>query len=159
MKKVAIAIAFLVIAVSFSLAQKTTPTARTKAVSAKEISGLPAGRKYQMDLTKKGTIYNLPAGVDYSRVQVRTAKGEMTLAELLKKTGKTMTGKVRVGMTSDIRSQKLGLARLGGGRLNFNCEGLLCSCSGDEDCNDMFVRGGCGDIAVCDERGCWCLRI
>src|SRR6185503_21350434 len=109
MKKVAIAIAFLVIAVSFSLAQKTTPTARTRAVSAKEISGLPAGRKYQMDLTKKGTIYNLPANVDYSRIQVRTAKGEMTLAELLKKTGKTMTGKVRVGMTSDIRSQKLGL--------------------------------------------------
>ena len=159
MKKVAIAITFLAIAFSFSLAQRTAPTARTKAVSAKTISSLPAGKNYEVDLTRKGTIYTLPPGVDYSRVRVRTAKGEMSMADLLKKTGKTMTGKVRVGMTSDIRSQKLGLARLGGGRLNFNCEGLLCSCSGDEDCNDMFVRGGCGDIAVCDERGCWCLRI
>jgi hypothetical protein len=159
MKKVVIAITFLVIAVSFSLAQKTTPTARTRVVSAKEISGLPAGRKYQVDLTRKGTIYTLPANVDYSRVQVRTAKGEMTLADLLKKTGKTTTGKLRVGMTSDIRNQKLALSRIGGVTLNFNCEGLLCSCSGDDDCNDMFTRGGCGDIAACDERGCWCFRI
>ena len=159
MKKVTIAITFLAIAFSLSLAQKTTPTARTRVVSAKEISGLPAGRKYQVDLTRKGTIYNLPADVDYSRVQVRTAKGEMTLAELLKKTGKTMTGKVRVGMTSDIRGQKLALSRGGGGTLNYNCEGLLCTCSGDVDCNDMFTKAACGDIAVCDERGCWCLRI
>jgi hypothetical protein len=159
MKKVTIAITFLVIAFSLSLAQRTVPTARTKVVSAKTVSGLPAGKKYEVDLTRKGTIYNLAADVDYSRVRVRTAKGEMSMADLLKKTGKTMTGKVRVGMTSDIRSQKLGLARLGGGRLNFNCEGLLCSCSGDDDCNDMFTTGGCGDIAVCDERGCWCLRI
>ena len=159
MKKVTIAITFLVIAFSLSLAQRTAPTARTKVVSAKTVSGLPAGKKYEVDLTRKGTIYNLAADVDYSRVRVRTAKGEMSMADLLKKTGKTMTGKVRVGMTSDIRSQKLGLARLGGGRLNFNCEGLLCSCSGDDDCNDMFTTGGCGDIAVCDERGCWCLRI
>jgi hypothetical protein len=159
MKKVTIAITFLVIAFSLSLAQRTVPPARTKVVSAKTVSGLPAGKKYEVDLTRKGTIYNLAADVDYSRVRVRTAKGEMSMADLLKKTGKTMTGKVRVGMTSDIRSQKLGLARLGGGRLNFNCEGLLCSCSGDDDCNDMFTTGGCGDIAVCDERGCWCLRI
>jgi hypothetical protein len=159
MKKVAIAITFLAIAFSFSLAQRTAPTARTKVVSAKEISGLPAGKKYEVDLTRKGTIYNLPANADYSRVRVRTAKGEMTMAELLKKTGKTMTGKVRVGMTSDIRGQKLALSRPGGGTLNYSCEGLLCSCSGDADCNDLFTTDLCGDIAVCDERGCWCLRI
>ena len=159
MKKIAIAISFVVLAVSFSLAQKTTPAARTRAVSAKTISSMPAGRKYDVDLTRKGTIYNLDAGADYSRVRVRTATGEMSLTDLLKKTGKTTTGKLRIGTTADIRSQKLSLARIGGGRLNFNCEGILCTCSGDEDCNDMFTKAACGDIAVCDERGCWCFRI
>lgn len=125
-------------------------------VTSKTIAAQPAGKAYSLDLTRAGTIYNLPAGVDYSRIQVRTAKGEMTMAELLKKSGRS--GKVRVGMTSDIRSQRLSLARPTG-TLNYNCEGLMCTCTGDADCNDMFTKAGCGDIAVCDERGCACLRI
>jgi hypothetical protein len=159
MKKVTIAITFLVIAFSLSLAQRTAPTARTRVVSAKTISGLAAGKKYELNLTRKGTIYNLAPGVDYSRIRVRTAKGEMTIADLLKKSGKTVTGNLRVGMTSDIRNQKLGLARIGGGSLNYNCQDLLCTCSGDDDCNDMFTKEACGFFSMCDERGCWCLLI
>jgi hypothetical protein len=47
-------------------------------------------------------------------------------------------------------------------RLGFECSGLLCSCSGDEDCNDLFTTGLCGD-AICFEGAggdvvCLCLR-
>jgi len=82
----------------------------------------------------------------------------MTVADLIKKSGKNITGKVRVGMTSDIRTQKLGLARRvgGGGRLNFSCGDLACVCSGDDDCNDLFTSTNCGPIAVCYEDGCFC---
>jgi hypothetical protein len=46
--------------------------------------------------------------------------------------------------------------------LGFECGGLICACSGDDDCNDLFTSGLCG-AAVCfpDKRGgvvCVCLR-
>jgi hypothetical protein len=164
MKKVGLALTLLSLAFSFSIAQKETPKKvpiKVVGVTARTVAGRPAGKAYPLDLTRKGTIYNLAADVDYSRVQVRTAKGEIwTMADLLKKTGRAVSGKLRIGLTSDIRAQKLSLARISGGTtLNYNCEGILCSCTGDEDCNDMFTKEACGDIAACDERGCWCFRI
>lgn len=58
---------------------------------------------------------------------------------------------------------RFGLGRVGpiadgGGRLGFSCDRLTCDCSGDDDCNDMFSSGVCGDIAFCSETGCWCFR-
>jgi hypothetical protein len=54
--------------------------------------------------------------------------------------------------------------RLGGfGRrtLGYTCDGGLCSCSGEDDCNDMFSGTDCnGKIEYCDESGpvvaCYC---
>lgn len=48
--------------------------------------------------------------------------------------------------------------------LGFTCSGLRCTCSGDDDCNDMFSTGLCGDVAQCyeDSNGgvrCECLRL
>lgn len=50
---------------------------------------------------------------------------------------------------------------ISGGQLSlgFTCKGLLCSCNGDNDCNDMFTSNVCGEFALCDETGCYCLRI
>lgn len=47
-------------------------------------------------------------------------------------------------------------------RLGFECSGLLCICTGDADCNDLFSSGLCGD-GICFEDGsgnvvCLCLR-
>jgi len=162
MKKIGLALTLLSLAFSFVIAQKETPKkvqVKEVGVTARTVASRPAGKAYSLDLTKKGTIYGLAADVDYSRVQIHTAKGDTTMADLLKKTGRAVSGKLRVGLTSDIKAQKLSLTRVSGGTLNFNCEGILCSCSGDDDCNDMFTRGGCGDIAACDERGCWCFRL
>jgi hypothetical protein len=55
---------------------------------------------------------------------------------------------------SGINRTSIGVAKMG-----YTCEGLACSCVGDEDCNDMFLHGGCGDIAQCSSDGtCWCFK-
>lgn len=50
--------------------------------------------------------------------------------------------------------------QLNPGSSEFTCEGLACTCSGDDDCNDMFTSNVCGDLAYCDaDTGeCHCLR-
>lgn len=49
---------------------------------------------------------------------------------------------------------------IGGTKIaGFACDGALCTCKGDEDCNDMFTNAGCGDVAQCHAEGdCWCFR-
>src|SRR5687768_1146041 len=47
-------------------------------------------------------------------------------------------------------------------QLGFECSGPLCICSGDDDCNDLFSTGLCGD-GICFEDGdggvvCICIR-
>ncbi len=154
MKKLVLVLSLVILSFGLTAGQKRP------SIKQVQITSQTVGKQStSIDLTSKGTIYTLAAGVDYSRIRVRTSKGEMTMADLLKKTGKSVSGKLRVGMTSDIRTQKLNLTRMSGRTLNFSCEGILCTCSGDDDCNDMFTRGGCGDIAVCDEHGCWCFRL
>lgn len=48
----------------------------------------------------------------------------------------------------------------GGTSVGYTCDGLLCKCTGDVDCNDM--AGVCGTIATCDETHepvtCQCLK-
>lgn len=50
----------------------------------------------------------------------------------------------------------------GGTTARYSCEGMLCSCTGTNDCNDMFTTAGCGDVASCDTSGteekCSCLK-
>lgn len=170
MKKIILLGTILLMAVGFTTAQKTTTTTtqRTTAdtarkpikqveVSSRTVKGQPAGRKYMVDLTKSGTVYNLAKDVDPTQVQVKTAKGNMTVAELLRKSGKTITGPLSVGITSDVRTQRFG-SRVGGNRL-VDCGDLACVCTGDDDCNDLFTSGKCGPIAVCYPDGCVCIRI
>jgi hypothetical protein len=157
MKKIILAVTLLSLAFSFTTAQKKSAIKHVP-VTAATIAGQPTGKAYMMDLTRKGTIYSLAAGIDYSQVRVRTSKGEMTMADLLKKAGKSVSGKLRVGMPSDMRTQKLGLTRISGGPLNYNCSGILCTCTGDDDCNDMFTKEACS-IALCPDDGCWCINL
>jgi len=158
MKKTVIAITFLAIAFSFSLAQKTATTARSKAVSAATIANLPRGKTYSVDLTRKGTIYNFTGdGTDFSRVAVRTSAGVKTMGELLKQSNTEIKGRLAVGMPTDLRGQKL--PTTGGTTVNFQCSGLFCGCSGDVDCNNMFSGSACGSIAWCnlDTGRCYCV--
>ena len=152
----------ILLVVGFGSAQKRTIEPDKKPIKQVELTtrtlnAQTPGKQYTIDLTKAGTIYNIAADLDRSRVQIHTAKGDMTIAELLRKSGKTVDGSIRIGMTSDLRAQRLG-TRTGPGRLNYTCGDLGCSCSGDEDCNDMFNSNACGPVAVCNLDGCICLR-
>jgi hypothetical protein len=156
MKKIAIAMTLLVITFSFTLAQKTTTAAKRKTVSADAIAKLPAGKTYELDLTRKGTIYNFNGdATDFSRVTVKTAAGVKTMAELLKQSAAKGKGQLVVGMPSDMRGLKLSPAT--GGTVNFTCSGLFCGCTGDIDCNNMFSGGACGSIAWCYNDRCYCV--
>jgi hypothetical protein len=170
MRRIILTATVLLMAIGLTTAQKTGSTVpktrpeveKVKPIKQVEVSSLtvkgqPRGKHYTMDLTKSGAIYNLAADVDTSQVQVRTSKGTMTVAELLRKSGKTITGPLHLGMTSDVRAQRFG-TRLGGGRLNYDCSDLACSCTGDDDCNDLFTSTKCGPIAVCYPDGCICIR-
>ena len=131
-------------------------------VTAKIIATQPQGKAYTLDLTRPGTIYKLAADVDYNRIDVHTLKGNRTMAELLKKAGKSFSGELRIGMTGDIHNLIVGQHRLSRGGLNYHCEGLVCVCNSDDDCNDLFTSGVCGPIGMCVERqgkliSCSCL--
>lgn len=159
MKKTVIATTLVVIAFSFSLAQKKPTPAKTKAVPAATISNLPMGKTYVVNLTRKGTIYTFNGdGTDFSRVTVRTAEGDKTMAELLKKSETRVTGQLAVGTPTDMRGQKLSQSPVGG-TMNFTCAGLICGCTGDEDCNKMFSGSACGSIAWCNLNTgrCYCV--
>jgi hypothetical protein len=149
----------LVVSFAFGLAVAQTRVAvKEVKVTSSLVTKQPKGKAYSVDLTRRDTFYVVAADADRSRIQVRTSKGNMSLASLLQKSNRTMTGTMRIGATSVIRTHLPTIAT-NPGTMHFNCEGLLCTCSGDADCNDMFTNGGCGDIAACDERGCWCLTL
>ena len=44
--------------------------------------------------------------------------------------------------------------------LDFTCGPTRCTCTGGEDCNDMFASGVCsvGPGTGCSELSCWCKR-
>jgi len=47
-------------------------------------------------------------------------------------------------------------------RLGFQCGFFVCTCTGDDDCNDLFDGTECGGDAVCitdDAGGVWCICV
>jgi hypothetical protein len=159
MKKMVITAFLLLFGLSFTFtsAQKIPPVKRVQ-VTSKTIAGRRPNQAYVLDFTRKGTIYSLATGSDYSRVRLHTSKGDRQVSELIG--GRTIKGNLIVGLTADLRGQKLGLGRTGG-TLQFDCsDPLKCTCTGDEDCNDLFSTGKCGDVASCDtgEGKCWCFK-
>jgi hypothetical protein len=109
-----------------------------------------ADKNYTIDLTASGKIYGLPSDVDMAKVRLHTLKGNITVAQALKNAGKTVSGPIRVGTTSDFAAQFAARGIRPGHRgENWSCSELVCVCQGDEDCDQLFTWGPCGSIAVC----------
>jgi hypothetical protein len=154
MKKLILTLILLTLAVSFIAAQQSElgrkePAIKQVQVTAKTISTHPAGKAYVLDLTGKQTrmIYTLAADIDYSHVQVRTSSGEMALKEVIGKAG--ASGRLLVGTPPDMLSTGLKSLRMsssaqsrGGGNRFIGCDGAICICTGDDDCNRMLGPGG-----------------
>lgn len=153
----AAAVALLLIG---SVVAQTKPAIRREQVSDVISRDMVAEKGYTVDLTRRGKVYTVASEVDRNKVRLHTSKGDLTVAEVLSRAGKRISGPVRVGTTADMRAQFRGRGvGVGGGRRNFTCGDLACVCSGDDDCNDMFTNGGCGPIAVCYPDGCVCVKL
>ena len=131
MKRLLLVLTALCVAVLFSNAQ--VPRSTAARVKTQEIQRQPGTKVSTLDLSQKGTIYSIAKDADVNRLKVHTKDGDWTVAELIKKSGHEITGKLRVGLTSDVRSQKLGLRRIGAIRLNYDCGDLACHCTGDDE--------------------------
>jgi hypothetical protein len=177
MKKIILVVTLLTLAFGFTTAQRK-PVGQKEApikqvqVSAQTVSTQPAGKAYVLDLTSKDkrTIYTLVAGIDYSRVQIRTSSGETAMKDVISKAG--ASGRLLVGTPRDMLSTGLKSLRMtssalsrGSGNRFIGCDGSFCICTGDEDCNKMLSPGGeCpeGSSVVCWGSGasaaCICVR-
>jgi hypothetical protein len=147
-------------------------TVRKIQVTSQTLASLQAGKSYVIDLSRKGTVYNVASGVDYSRIQVRNAAGKvMTLNELINKGGskakKPSAGQPLVlGTVKDLRTTKntTGRSPASRGSRIIACDGGVCACTGEDDCIDMLGENGvCGmdAFAYCSGYGndTWCVCI
>jgi hypothetical protein len=170
MKKIILSLILVSAALSFTFAQKSNPV-KSVDVTARSIASQPADKPLVIDLTHNGTVYNLAAGIDYSRVQVRAATGEIAVDRL---TGRFRTdAPVLLGNAADLRAGHFGFSPNDGLRVsnpgvsNATCEFGLCGCTGYHDCNDLDRSGtcavgtwSCGVWKVgpsTGKRGCVCL--
>lgn len=154
-----------------------------------DLAALPPGEQSVIDLALDDVVYRVdaPASLADERIVVRSAAGhEETLGVVLE--GREASGVRKLtlaGDPGDIDALRRGVpaevapegevagaseallstgsfGSVGcGGSLSFSCGWFTCSCTGDDDCNDMFCSGVCGGDAVCDETSgtyCWCVR-
>ena len=177
MKKIIFGVILLTLAVGFTnaqkkpVAQKETPIKQVQ-VTAQTVEKQPAGKAYVIDLNRKDTksIYTLAAGVDFSRVRVRTSSGETAMKDVITKTG--ASGRLLVGTPGDMLANGLKMLHMsssaqsrGSGNRFIGCDGSVCICTGDGDCNKMLSPGGdCpeGSYVFCwgsgESAACVCIR-
>jgi hypothetical protein len=189
---IAMLVAFAQMASGFSPMPQTSPppaSLRRIEVNAKTITALAPGKNYIVDLTQRGVIYEFSpqAGqIDFSRVRVRTAQGEVAIGTFIEK---TLPKDKLAGFK--YKSQAFGLATRPSGTLqnpptgasphigtqarleatsitvqgasgakSILCSRDACACIGPDDCTDLLNNGPCGGPLVCDFHAkpyfCYC---
>ena len=154
MKRISLlVVAAITLAMLTATYSQTPPSAKLRKVKVtpRTIASQPAGKPLVIDLTHTGTIYALAAGIDCSRVRLRTLSGEKVMCSVVKQLG--TRGELLVGndRIEDLYS-KAGLsskARAGGSN-QFTCttpgagmEGS-CKCTNIIDCLLMLHENpGC----------------
>jgi hypothetical protein len=142
---------FIPVVSNFDMQAQAQPT---------QILPYKSGNTITLDRDK---LYSIP--VTESKVTINTGGKVKTqdITTLLTKVG-VKNNKVIFGSTSAInagRSSGVIKTTSGGTSNNFTCSGLVCSCTGDTDCNDMFSSKVCGDLATCNLNTgvCGCFRL
>lgn len=162
MKRISMVIALALAALVFAYSQtaRAVPPqagAGTKIqVTSQTLTSQPAGKPYVIDTSSTGKVFEIAAGIDYSRVQVRTARGVTSLSDLVRKFG--VTGKFLLGSANALNAIGFGFSD---NRVNVppgvvvaevKCKGGVCSCEWGRDCNDM-LKG-----KLCDDRPWICSK-
>ena len=165
---VATLIALAKMASGFSTMTQTFPgsvSLRRIQVNAQTIAALAPGKNYVVDLTQRGVIYEFSpqAGqMDFSRVRVRTAQGEVAIGTFIEKTlPKDKLAEFKY------KSQAFGIATRPPGTLQNPSNGAskfcshdVCTCFGPDECTDLLNNGPCGGPLICDFHAeryfCYC---
>jgi hypothetical protein len=134
-------------------------------VTAQALTSHRAGERYVIDLTRKGTVYDVAAAVDLSRVRVRTATEERALSEVVKQIG-LPGGRFLIGTAQDLRTVNFGLPSRTVSGIRPQTTAFHCGSNGVCLCNpasptDCFALGTteCRDsILFCTDKVCYCTR-
>lgn len=138
--------------------------ARVIRVTAADIAKLPARQNYIVDLRQSNVAYDLDGterAIDWNRVRIRTAAGDVTLTAYLREhspTGaKGTSTRLVIGAQGGIQ-KALGLKAAPNPGTEYKC-GEICSCSGGADCETMLAAKVCkSTTSVCgtEEGKMWC---
>jgi hypothetical protein len=155
MKKIAIATSILAVILGLGVSQNGCGATKIKTVSPATIATLPPGKTFEIDLTRKGTVYdfNMP-GTDFSRVTIRTPEGVKNFADLLKGANTSLRGGVVLGTPDDMRDHLPTTTR----GTHYDC-GVFCKCDDTIDCLNMILDGKCSDVIWCSKStdSCFCV--
>ena len=156
MKRISLIIVTTLTLALLVFAQSRTPqlgTVKKVEVTAQTIASQPIGKHFVLDLTNRGTIYNLAAGIDYSRLRVRTAGGDLEVSDTVKKMG-SISGKLFLGTPADMSGQNFFFPSVGGSSpaaaaQQYTCSSSACECHGFSDCLRMTLDKMCKDYLLC----------
>ncbi len=132
-------------------------TLRSIKVNAQTITALPSGRKYVVDLTQRGVVYEFnsqSSQIDFSRIVVRTTKGEVAIGSFLK------AGFLKAKLANfKYTAQAFSLRTRPAGTLQnrptttslISCDWAyeICTCTGEDECDELIWDRACGDIRFC----------
>ena len=125
----------------FAVTSCTARPGKPVQVTAQAISSQPAGKHYVIDLTRRGAIYDVAAGVDYGRVEVRTSNGDIALNDFVR--GRGFSTGERLLLGSSLGDLVNLIPPNAGGFAEASCQGGECSCTGRKDCSDLSKSGKC----------------
>lgn len=144
----------MLLAANFSYA--TLARARVVRVTAADIAKLPARGNYVVDLRRGNVAYDLDGtgrAIDWSRVRIRKAAGEVALLayvrERFPKMAVKMPTRLLIGATDGIVQIKE-FADAPDDSTEHKCfEDNICECAGFRDCKKMLKAGVCSNDALC----------
>lgn len=151
----------------FIIAACTSPPHKTVDVTAQTIGTQQAGRPYLINLTQ-GAVYDVSAGVNYGRVEVRTSNGDIPLENFTRQRG--FSGGKRLLLGSSLVDLVDFIPPNAGGFAEATCDkqSKTCNCTGRKDCSDLSQSGKCKSgpsDAICGDGfgggkgwGCTCAR-
>lgn len=156
------------LAASFSYA--ALAEARVIRVTAADIEKLPARENYVVDLGQRDVVFDLDGtarAIDWTRVRIRQAAGEVALLEYLRERFPKLAGttptRLVIGAKGGVQ-KVLGFKAAPNPGTEYECDAKskTCDCTGSKDCEFMLSSKACkDDIAGCDVKqgtlGCSCV--
>jgi hypothetical protein len=140
----------------------STTKPRSESVSASTINNLPVDKTFDIDITRRGTVYVIDPNVDFSHVIIQTNAGIKNFGDVSRESDMRPRGKLVVGTFADVSDYVFADVDKTTAESGNHLCGVFCRCTGVRDCLDMvFVKQECDTNRefFCSEdgSGCTCL--